>query len=111
MQKMQDRLSSLEKSSLAARDKAKWKTVINAEFMSSEESNPDELKSFTKRSLPWRSVKVTDFLHGLDHSLEKDRSTRGTRQRNTRIVSSEESSRPPPAKKVPTWAVCNQQDQ
>ena len=54
---MQDCLSSLN-SSLPEWDKVKWKSIMNAEFMSSEESVPEDPKAFKKQSLPWRSAKV-----------------------------------------------------
>lgn len=91
------------------RDKRKWKSVMTTEFMSSEESDPENPKTFLKRSIPWRARKVTDFFYDLDKSLEERRSGQGKRQRNVRALSGEGTSRmvpeSRPGAKVPSWAV------
>ena len=76
-------MASLEKSSLPERDKQKWKAVMTTEFMSSEDSDPEDAKTFTKRSIPWRSDKVTKFFCELDKTKEEQRFGQGKRQRNT----------------------------
>lgn len=107
---MQDRLSFLEKSSLSERDKLKWKALMFPDFMSSEESDPDDTGSLIKRTISWRSDKVSDFFYELDRIQEENRTGQGKRQRKSRILVKDSSPRPVPVanafgKKVPAWAV------
>ena len=61
----------------------------------------------------WRSIKATDFFHKLDSIQENSRSGQGKRQRKSRVIVSETSSRPIPVtnvqgKKIPMWAIAPQ---
>lgn len=72
------------------KDKMKWMSIINADFMSSEESMQDsgddestseEVPILTK-ILPWRAPKVTKFFKVLDGFNEKEKSAQSkNRQR------------------------------
>ena len=89
------------------------KAVMSSEFMSSEESDPDDSSGLIKRCIPWRSIKATDFFHKLDSIQENSRSGQGKRQRKSRVIVSETSSRPIPVtnvqgKKIPMWAIAPQ---
>lgn len=107
---MQDRLSFLEKSSLSERDKLKWKALMSSDFMSSEESDPEDTGTLIKRTISWRSDKVSDFFYELDRIQEESRTGQGKRQRKSRILVSDCSPRPVPVanaygKKIPSWAI------
>ena len=57
---MQDRRAGIERSTMSERDKKKWNSIIINEFMSSEESD-DDSSCITKRPLPWRSARASNF--------------------------------------------------
>lgn len=85
---------------------------MSTEFMSSEESDPDDSGSLLKRSIPWRSNKVDEFFSELDKTQEKHRTGQGKRQRKARVLVGEMSSRPivtvnAHGKKIPSWAINN----
>ena len=76
--------------------------------MSSEESEAEGV--IMKRSLPWRSSKVSKFFYSLDKQIESTKSTQSKRQTIERVLVSEISSRPRPGGKFPSWAVVSESD-
>ena len=66
---------------------------MSSEFMSSEESDTEDSENLLKRSIPWRSNKVNNFFSELDKLQEKHRTGQGKRQRKTRVLIGESSSR------------------
>ena len=106
VQKLSERLSTLTKSSLPEKDKRKWKSVLIKEFMSSEESESDDESSpLVKRTIPWRSSKVSNFFTELDKHSDSYKSTQSRRQTRARALSDVASARPLPAGKFPDWAL------
>ena len=81
--------------------------MLIKEFMSSEESTSEsEESSLLKRTLPWRSSKVTNFFYDLDQQTDASKSTQSKRQTKPRTLSGVESTRPiPVTKKLPSWAI------
>ena len=81
---------------------------MSSEFMSSEESDTEDSENLLKRSIPWRSNKVNNFFYELDKLQEKHRTGQG-KQRKTRVLIGESSSRPVPisvgGEKSPSWAI------
>ena len=69
---------------------------MSSEFMSSEESDTEDSENLLERSIPWRSNKVNNFFSELDKLQEKHRTGQGKRQRKTRVLIGESSSRPVP---------------
>ena len=80
---------------------------MSSEFMSSEESDTEDSENLLEP--PWRSNKVNNFFSELDKLQEKHRTGQGKRQRKTRVLIGESSSRPVPisvgGKKSPSWAI------
>lgn len=84
MQRLSDRLSSLNKATLPEKDKNKRRTVFTKEFMSSEETTSDadgEDTLLLKQPMPWRSDKVTTFFYDLDKHKETVKSSQSKRLR------------------------------
>ncbi len=85
LQKLEARKATLMKlKTLDERSKQKWMTALTYEMMTSEDSEWVEAdnegntqKVYTKRPLPWRSDKVSEFFQRLDASHK-----RGTSQRS-----------------------------
>ena len=91
------------------KDREKWKKVFQVSFMSSEESENDDV--IEVRPLPWRSDRVTTFLHSLDEKAHKKKSPQARRQMKERREGAT-SSRPKPANVDSTrnawmFAMCN----
>ena len=74
------------------KDKEKWKKVVTAEFISSEESG-DEDNVIIVKPLLWRAEKVTRFFYKLDDLSSTNKTPQAKRQRKTRIVSTDYSER------------------
>ncbi len=81
---------------------------MTADFMSSEESDPENPKTFLSDRFPG-GLERSDFFYDLDKTVEERRSGQGKRQRNVRALSGEDSSRAVPESrpgiKVPSWTV------
>ena len=82
------------------------------EFMSSEESDSDNV--IEVQPIPWRSDRVTSFLHALDRKANEKRSPQAKRQMKERRLGSSSSSRVRPGHDsegcpLPSWlfAMCN----
>ena len=56
----------LQRCNLPELQKDKWRKVLVADTMSSEESDGADDDSIVVKPLPWRSSKVTDFFQNLD---------------------------------------------
>ena len=83
--------------------------MLQVSFMSSEESESDDV--IEVRPLPWRSDRVTTFLHSLDGKAREKKSPQARRQMKTRHEGAT-SSRPRPADGESTrnawmFAMCN----
>ena len=102
MQKLQERQSAFEKRELRTSDRKKWKEVLNADMMSSEESDPSDDNSMIVRSLPWRASLVDEFYDALDSQMQSGRSSQSIRQSKRRVQGGP-STRPQPST-VPKWA-------
>ena len=74
LQKLQERISAVNKSSIEPRTKEKWRNIMSAEIMSSEESDGDD-DVIVLKPLPWRSDKVTRFFYRLDEKSFQAKST------------------------------------
>ena len=75
-------------------DKEKWKKVLQINFMSSEESEDEDV--IEVHPIPWRSERVTTFLHSLDDKARDKKSPQARRQMKTRREGAP-SSRPQPS--------------
>ena len=60
MQKLLERNYIFDKAELAPKDKEKWRKVLKAELISSEESSQENDDVFVKH-IPWRSTLVNNF--------------------------------------------------
>ena len=82
---------------------------MSSEFMSSEESDTEDSENLLKQSIPWRSNKVNNFFSELDKLQDKHRTGHRKRQRKTRLLIGDSSSRPVPisvgGEKSPSWAI------
>lgn len=108
-QKLHDRASALNKSSLPEKQRKKWMSVITLDFMSSEESGSENESCLVKKELPWRSDKVTKFFSELDDFVGGSKSNVAKRQTRPRVLDGAVSSREiPQGKKIPSWALCQQ---
>ncbi len=73
VQKLQDRISTMNKCSMNEKDKKRWATVLFQDFMSSEDSHTESGTLIT-RPIAWRSHKLDSFFKNLDAGTEKSRS-------------------------------------
>lgn len=113
LQKLQERQAIFNKLSYNERDKDKWKKVFHANFMSSEESDSNDEEVIVVRQLPWRSNRVTTFLHSLDDKGREEKSPQARRQMKTRrmgtsssrIEPTSDATGEPPASWM--FAMCN----
>ena len=67
------------------RDRVKWKAVLSADFMSSEESDPEDPMSLQKQTIPWREEKFSSFFYELNRIQEEQRTGQVKRQRKRYI--------------------------
>jgi hypothetical protein len=107
---MQERRSTLNKSTVDEKAKEKWKRIMESEFMSSEESADDEDGEdiIIVKPLCWRADKVTRFFHQLDAKSVANKTPQARRQRKSRVISSYSSDRPQPeSDKFPAWSIVN----
>ena len=88
---------------LTEEQKDKWLAVIMNDFMSSEESGPDD--DIYLHPLPWRSDYVTKMFNTIDNYVQKKKSPQAKRQTKKRIVAGLPSERPQPLSSVPEWAM------
>ena len=90
---------------MSPKEKEKWKKVLVAEAMSSEESDDENEEVITVKPLPWRAEKVSSFFHRLDNKMKQSKSTQAKRQRKQRIEGSNYSLRlRPVGTSIPEWA-------
>ena len=85
---------------LSPEQKEKWLQVISNDFMSSEESQEDDL---VIHSIPWRSKLVDSMFQKIDQKIAVNRSSRSKRQKKTRKLG--QSSSHPCPDTAPEWAV------
>ena len=85
---------------MPTKTKEKWSKVLQAEVMSSEESEND---MFVK-PLPWRSDLVNKFLAELDNRNTERKTPQALRQRKKRVLSAYVSTRSAPPG-LPKWAL------
>lgn len=88
---------------MAPKAKEKWRKVLKAEMMSSEESAPESDDVFVK-PIPWRSTLVNNFFEDLDTKRLEKKTAQANRQRKVRRISTYSSTRSIP-EGMPTWAV------
>ena len=104
VQKLQERQTTLKRSTLPERQKAKWSKVVIADMMLSEESDGVDDDSIIVKPLPWRSAKVSKFFKNLDIIGAEGKTCQAMRQRCQRVISSAPSNRPKPTVSLPDWA-------
>ena len=104
MQKKNDRQSMIRKSTkLSEEQKETWlKVVSNNDFMSSEESDGDNILI---HSIPWRAKLVNTVFKKIDELNQKSRSSQSRRQTKTRKVGSCSVRPLPEDATIPSWAV------
>ena len=86
---------------LTEEQKDKWLSVITNEFMSSEESGPDD--EIYVNPIPWRSDYVTRMFAAIDKYVQDKKSPQAKRQMKKRCVGlASERSMPID---VPHWAI------
>ena len=80
----------------------RWQTIMNTDFMSSEESGleGDEDVFFIK-PIAWSSDKVEELLDRLDEKIAGGKSSQSQRQAKKRVPATEYSTREQP--KGPAW--------
>lgn len=83
--------------------KEKWKKVLTADFISSEESSSENDDVFVK-PIPWRSDLVSNFFEELDKKIKEKKTSQANRQRKVRRLSIHSSDRVIP-QGLPLWAV------
>ena len=77
------------------KDREKWKKVLVADLISSDESGTDDGKSvFIVSELQWRSDKVNSFFKKLDDAYNSKKSEQAVRQTKKRICKDNPSRRP-----------------
>ena len=105
LQKIQERKAALEKMTFTdSEELEKWRLVVKAEFMSSDESATDEDDEvIVVKQLPWRSVHVGQMFRHLDDKGLKEKSPQARRQMKRR-VKGHISNRPRPIGDIPSWA-------
>ena len=80
--------------------KEKWLSVLTNDFMSSEESDGEDI---VIHPLPWRSARVDEVMSKIDAYILKQKSPQARRQMKSRKVGTiSERSQPVDA---PRWAV------
>lgn len=90
---------------MAPKAKGKWRRVLKAELMSSEESSAENDEVFVK-PIPWRSTLVNNFFEELDNKCLEKKPAQANRQRKVRRLSVYPSTRNIP-EALPTWAIKN----
>lgn len=98
-QKLKHRQSELKRSSI--KQKEKWAKVLVMDMMSSDESDGEVIQI---KELPWRSVKVTEFINTLERGMEGHLSEQAQRQTKERVLGGISSRPRPPASVAPSWA-------
>ena len=93
----------LQKCSLPEQQKEKWRKIVVADMMSSEESDAAADDTIIVKPLPWRSSKVTDFFQNLDALGSEAKTSQAKRQRRQRVLSTSASQRSKPS--LPSWAI------
>ena len=81
--------------------KSKWMKIVTNDFMSSEESDGENL---TVHPLPWRSDYVNRMFERIDVYCKAHRSAQANRQSKNRVEGSC-SKRSPPEGDYPEWSL------
>ena len=107
-QKLKARQTSLARTTaMTDEQKKKWSACLTLDLMSTEESsaeNGDSGAHFFVRELPWRSDRVKNFFHSLDHKHTKNQSARSRRMSFERCLADLPSDRPCPFG-LPEWMI------
>lgn len=79
LQKLDERKAALERANMDEGKKAKWREILVAEFMSSEESGAEDVGDhsqavFYVKPIKWRHPTVSKFLRQMDERVEKHKS-------------------------------------
>ena len=88
---------------MSEKDKEKWRKVLRADVMSSEESDGADDAVIVK-PVPWWSLIVMRFFKELDQAGVESKTMQAKWQRKQRVIGSIESERPMPAVTLPSWA-------
>jgi len=103
LQKKKERESALMKNKkLTDEQRQKWLSVINNDFMSSEESGEED--SIIIRPLPWRSKYVDSMFRKIDEYAKSKKSSQARRQLKVRRFSKDLSQRLAPIE-APEWSL------
>ncbi len=97
-QKRKERIKTMKLLLHTDDERIKWMTVMEDDFMSTEESCEDDNTAFTIRPLTWRSLEVNDFFGRLDTAAKNRRSSQSRKMRYERHTG-EPSQRPCPVSK------------
>ena len=105
LQKLQERQATFRKLSYAEKDRDKWQKIFSVHFMSSEESEGED--AIKVNPLPWRSNRVSTFLHSLDEKAKDDKSPQAKRQMKTRVLGTSSTRNQPSVdakgQALPSW--------
>lgn len=107
LQKLQERIATLNKAKLSEKDREKWSKVFVTEMMSSEESDDGDDSPIVVRPLPWRSNRVDNFFSQLDKRNREHKSPQARRQMKERIFGNQSSRPAPCGRDIPEWAFAN----
>ena len=72
---------------MSEKEKEKWRKVMCADVMSSEESDVENDGIVLVKELPWRSQLVSDFFGSLDDRISEGKTSQAIRQRKKRVMS------------------------
>ena len=106
IQKLTERKAALPKLQFSdEKAREKWLSVLNMEFMSSEESAAEEDEEvIIVHPLPWRSARFDTILRSLDDLIHKEKSPQARRQTKKRVVGLASFRPKPISKEIPSWA-------
>ena len=81
----------------------KWKQVMTIDFMSSEESGPDD--DIIVHPLPWRSSYVNTMFSKIDKFNQQLKTPQARRQMKNRRVGSVSTRKCVNSASIPSWAI------
>ena len=81
---MQDRKDTFEQLKVEDKKRKKWNEVLDLQYMSSEESEDDNVLKV--KPIPWLSSKVKQFKKTLDEEKEKNLNAQSKRQRKRKVT-------------------------
>ena len=108
LQKKKDRESAVRgNSKLTEEQKKKWLTVMSNDFMSSEESEEDQI---VVHPLPWRTPYVNTMFSKIDAYVTEKKSPQARRQTKSRKTGFPSTRQRPFDSDTPDWATLHVSD-